>query len=76
MMLFKSKGPSSSEIEKAFSRFDTNNDGHLSLDELVAAAEQARNGRAPVRERIASLLSRYDRNGNGTLEVLLTSCLC
>ena len=71
MSSFFHRGPSAGGMEKAFAQLDASGDGALDLDELVSAAEQARGGRAPVRARIASLLQRFDGDGDGKLQVRL-----
>lgn len=49
-----------------FAATDTNGDGALSADELIAAAGEAREGR--MAERVATRIERADTNGDGVLQ--------
>ena len=58
-----------SEAEKIFARFDTDGDGHLTVDELVTAVGEAKGGKMPVRARVEHLLPQFDKDGSGALEL-------
>ena len=58
----------SSTAEAAFHAADSDGDGRLSLDELVAAAGTLRN-RAPPRARIHNLMNKYDADSDGQLDL-------
>jgi hypothetical protein len=58
----------SESTQKAFSKFDINQDGKISVDELKAGLEKAFKYEIPE-SRIRKLVDKFDRNGDGTLQL-------
>ncbi|OLQ00311.1 hypothetical protein AK812_SmicGene17064 [Symbiodinium microadriaticum] len=54
--------------EEWFQQADVDQDGKLSLDELLAAAHAHHEQNEWTRERILSCLNAYDQNGDGMLD--------
>jgi hypothetical protein len=55
------------DIKRAFAKFDTDNSGFLSVDELSAAISQFLNGVG--RDAVAKLVQYYDVDGDGTISI-------
>jgi hypothetical protein len=53
--------------DKAFKKFDQNNDGEISLDELKAALEKTFKIEIPER-RVEKLMDNFDQSGDGKLQ--------
>lgn len=53
--------------ERAFSKFDTNNDGEITLTELKTGLEKALKTELPER-RVKKLLEEFDESGDGALQ--------
>jgi hypothetical protein len=58
----------SESTQKAFSKFDLNKDGTISVDELKAGLEKAFKHEIPER-RIEKLVVKFDQNGDGILQM-------
>ena len=70
------RGSAVQDAQKAFRELDANGDGRLSLNELHTAAERLRGSKAPAKARIEHLLSKFDADKNGTLDVAEFQKLC
>ena len=60
--------PSKEEVRRAFTLFDTNGDGMLSLDELKAILCRA-TSLQPPRARAEQIMKELDTNGDGQLSM-------
>jgi len=58
----------SESTQKAFSKFDINKDGTISVDELKAGLEKAFKHEIPE-SRIEKLVVKFDQNGDGILQM-------
>jgi hypothetical protein len=58
----------SESTQKAFSKFDLNKDGTISVDELKAGLEKAFKHEIPE-SRIEKLVDKFDQNGDGILQM-------
>jgi hypothetical protein len=58
----------SESTQKAFSKFDLNKDGTISVDELKAGLEKAFKHEIPE-SRIKQLVDKFDQNGDGILQM-------
>jgi hypothetical protein len=58
----------SESTQKAFSKFDLNKDGTISVDELKAGLEKAFKQEIPE-SRIKQLVDKFDQNGDGILQM-------
>ncbi|KAJ3699979.1 hypothetical protein LUZ61_003684 [Rhynchospora tenuis] len=55
-----------SEFKQAFSLFDRNNDGRITLEELEAVIHRL--GQYPTRVELLEMIREVDIDGNGTIE--------
>ena len=70
------RGSAVQDAQKAFRELDANGDGRLSLNELHTAAERLRGSKAPAKARIEHILSKFDADKNGTLDLAEFQKLC
>lgn len=63
----KQKEERSTAAERAFRKFDTNNDGEVSMEELKAALEKTFKMEVPD-DRVQRLMNDFDKNGDGKLQ--------
>lgn len=55
-------------VENAFDKFDTNNDGQISVEELKAGLEKAFKTELP-QKRVEQLMKEFDASGDGALQL-------
>lgn len=55
-------------VERAFDKFDTNNDGQISLEELKQGLEKAFKTELP-QKRVEQLMKAFDASGDGALQL-------
>jgi len=53
------------EIKQTFGQFDTNGDGHISIDELENAMRQC--GKQPSKLEVKMLMNQVDKDRNGVI---------